>query len=289
MTDYKIRKSLLVFSFAAFAFFICYLVSPAKESFSGSGQDGLLRLAAASQSGGNSLILERDLRDALISNPPFSGPAPEVAAQAPPPAPVQVQPAYAPSAPAPPPGIPEVYVRGYSMDPTGAINIVGTDGVMRQLDGSQKVKLIFPPEYRLAPQIVGGARQAAPPPPPTSSLVEIAVRGYSIEPSSGAINIIGMDGVMRRLDGSQQVKLVFPPEYGLAPQIVGGGSAAPASGGQIQAYSPGTGVPVPQQPAGAAPPQVVIIQQQPPPAPPTNSAADVLQGVGSILQGIRGR
>ncbi len=286
MTDYEIRKSRLVISFAAFALFICYLVSPAKESFSSSGQDGVIRLAA-SGGGQNSLSMERDLRDALISNPPFSGPAPEVAAPAP--APVQVQPAYVPSAPAPPPGIPEVYVRGYSMDPTGAINIVGMDGVMRQLDGTQRVKLIFPPEYRLAPQIVGGARLAAPPPPPVSSPVEIAVRGYSIEPSSGAINIIGVDGVMRRLDGSQQVKLVFPPEYGLAPVIVGGGSAAPASGGQIQAYSPGTGAPGPQQPAGAAPPQVVIIQQQPAPASQSSSPADVLEGVGSILRGIRGR
>jgi hypothetical protein len=174
------------------------------------------------------------------------------------------------------------------MDPTGAINIVGMDGVMRTIDGSKPVKLIFPPEYRLAPQIVGGARVAAPPPSPISSPVEIAVRGYSIEPSSGAINIVGMDGVMRRLDGSQQVKLVFPPEYGLAPVIVGGGTPAPPSGGQIQAYSPGAGALGPQQPAGAAPPQVVIIQS-PPPASQSSSPADVLEGVGSILRGIRGK
>jgi hypothetical protein len=223
MANYKITKSFLILSFPACILFACWGVSHAQDRFSDSRQDGTMLLAAASRGGQDSLSQERDLRDALLNNPPFSGPAPEMAAPAAAPAPAQVQPAYAPSAPASPPGIPDVYVRGYSMDPTGAINTIGMDGVMRQLDGSQKVRLIFPPEYRLAPVIVGG------------------------------------------------------------------GSASPSSGGQIQTYAPGTGAPGAQQPAGPAPPQVIIIQQQPPPAPPSDSAADLLQGVGSILQGIRGR
>ena len=242
----------------------------------------------ASEGGQNSLVQERNLRDALISDPPFSTPTPESVAQAAPPprntqapppapaaspykvpentAPAQVQPAYVPTPPAQPAGIPEVIVRGYSMDPSGAINLIGMDGVVRTIDGSKPVKLVFPREYGLAPQIVGGTRPASQQ-YPAAQPAQLAVRGYSIN-ASGTIIILGMDGVFRKLDGSVPVTLVFPPEYGIAPQTVGGG-AAPAAGAQTQVYpsvaqdsqQPAEAVPAKVSGSGAAELPATIMQE----------------------------
>ncbi|MEM5787153.1 MAG: hypothetical protein AAGU11_07525 [Syntrophobacteraceae bacterium] len=220
----------------------------------GISMSALENASAAPARGKNALIQEREVRDALISNPPFTGTAAEQASAqpvapapspasiyAPPPHPASVQETVQHSAPsqpasvyvpAPPPAtaIPELMVRGYSVERNGVVNIIGMDGLLRAIDASRPVKLVFPPEYGLAPQIVGGTTRAVAPPPIVMP-VEIAVRGYSIDPS-GHINIIGVDGVLRTIDGSRPVKLVFPPEYGLAPQIVGGGSPAPQEGSQ---------------------------------------------------------
>lgn len=238
------KKILRILGLTLFVIFAYVSVTPAQENLStgaGSGAAPLIRLAA-SDGGRRALIQERNVRDSLINDPPFSY---GEAGTEPPGAPLSqgsmsafptpVKPAYAPAAPPAPAAMPELLVRGYSMDPSGAVNIIGMDGVIRTVDGSRPIKLVFPPEYGLAPQIVGGARAAAPPPAPVV-LEEIAVRGYSIDPS-GAIIIIGMDGLIRVIDGSRPVKLVFPPEYNLAPQVVGG-AAAPPAGSQAQSYGP---------------------------------------------------
>ena len=281
----KTRKSLLILSFAAFIFFAHGPVSPAQGGSADlrkGGAGDLIRLAA-SRGGQNSLGLERDLRDALISNPPFSEPAQEsVAPAAPAPAPYQSQPSSAPApappvrwkvkspgaAPPPPPPaqavVSELLVRGYGMDPSGAIIVLGMDGNFGTIDGSNPVRLIFPPEYGLAPVIVGGG--LGPPPRAATPLprdyAEIAVRTYSIGPSGG-ITIVGMDGYIQTVYGVNKLKLVFPPEYGLPPVIVAAGAAAPAAGGQAQANDP---------------------------AANAEAASQVMQGIGTILQNIpRGR
>jgi hypothetical protein len=151
-------------------------------------------------------------------------------------------------------------VRGYGIDPSGAIVIAGMDGNFRMIDGSKPVKLRFPPEYGLPPLIVGGgigppsrADTALP-----SDFAEIAVRGYSMNPSGG-ITVIGMDGYIETISGVNQVKLVFPPEYGIPPVIVAAGTAAPAAGGQAQGKDAQSGV---------------------------ESASKILEGIGNILQNI---
>lgn len=229
-----IEKSLLVLKFTALVLVACVSTSFAREGpssgnlWSETGQP--IRLAA-SDAGQRALIQERNIRDALINDPPFTYEEAAPPPQNPPTIPAPVQGAYIPAPAHKPAAIPEMLVRGYSMDPSGAINTIGMDGVVRTVDGSRPIKLVFPPEYGLPPKVVGGVRPA--PPPPQVSLAEIAVRGYSVDPS-GAIIIIGMDGVIRVLDGSNPVKLVFPPEYGLAPQIVGGGSTATTAAPLVQ-------------------------------------------------------
>lgn len=224
--------------------------------------------SAAATGGQNSLLQERNLRDAFISDPPFSAPAADSAAAVPPagtlPAqspqaadpssPVQPRSAFVPApSTARPTEVPELLVRGYTVDPSGAVNLIGMDGVLRTIDGTSPVKLIFPPEYGLPPQIVGGTRPAAQP-YQAAVPAQIAVRGYSIHPS-GVIIILGMDGTIRTLDGSVPVTLIFPPEYALPPQTVGG-TATPATGGQMQVYAPVA--PGAQQPSGSTPAQVVV-------------------------------
>jgi len=282
MTNWRIRNGLLVISSLMLFLFALVMVFLVQEALSDTrlGDAAQPVHFAASQVSQNSLSLERDLRDALINDPPFSGSAQESTAPLSPPASVtvapeqkpalaEIQPARSPSVPAPQSSIPEVNARGYSMDQMGNINIVGIDGVIRTFDGSKPIKLIFPPEYGVPPMVVGGVRLVPPPPSAASQLPEVAVRGYSVDPS-GSINIIGMDGVMRTLDGSKQVRLVFPPEYGVPPQIVGGGALPPSDENQTQT---------------AATRQVLFTQSAPAPSKDSDSTTDLMQdGVNAVMK-----
>ncbi|MFZ2448513.1 MAG: hypothetical protein WAW37_19305 [Syntrophobacteraceae bacterium] len=198
---------------------------------------------------------ELDLRDEFMNNPPFSTsaqpPAGTTGYRTPSTvAPAQVDRGRVPSAPAPsraPQA--EMEVVGYAIDPTGTIQVMDMNGVLLTVDGSRPVRLVFPPDYGLAPVVLGGASgragNAPTPslqlPPPGRLPVQIFVREYWTE-QDGSIFLIGMDGIIRAFDGSRPVKLVFSREDGRAPVVVGGGrSTVPASGSGTDAQGQDAG------------------------------------------------
>ncbi|MHC1725727.1 MAG: hypothetical protein AB9866_06935 [Syntrophobacteraceae bacterium] len=197
------KKGLPVLGLVALALFACWTVSLSEQGLAGSTQSwsgDTIRLAA-SRGGRDSLSLERDLRDTLMENPPFYG--------------------------SPEPGVPGEYPQPPTQSP-------------------EATQYMLP--QRTEPRQVRPAHTPAP--PPSSRLPELYVRGYSVD-ATGAISIIGMDGALRKIDASRPVKLIFPPESGLAPQIIGGSGPVPPAGGHARVYGSETAAPgLQRDPAG---------------------------------------